>query len=473
MNKRVVKFGGSNLKTASSLRRSAQVAAAYGSPLVVVVSAFFGVTDAIAEGIREALASLEAAEALMEKLRMLHHEVIAAHIFDDKDRLNLHTLIDERLAELEHTLKGIYYIGTVPDFIRDKALSCGERLSSPIITAVLNAAGIRTAEALPEKIGLMTDGRYGNASVDMDACGEAVGNALAGDISYVVPGFYGMTRDGNAAIFGRGGSDYTAAVLARCISAESLDLWKDVDGFLSSDPRINPESTTIRTLSYEEAAELAYFGAKVLHPRTVEPLEDTEIPIRVMNIETFSGTIEPYSTVGPGSKQRQDREEKSGAAGSRKTIKSVASSDDVGIIRIEGPGVGLHPGVLARATGRLDTAGVNISSVITAQTCINFIFRRDDMDKALAVLKAESISGVIGVKAIEDCAMVAAVGAGIRDSVGVGSRVLGALAEKGINVILAQAGASPVAIYLLVRRDDREKAVRAIHQRMESMHEGN
>jgi aspartate kinase/aspartokinase/homoserine dehydrogenase 1 len=174
-----------------------------------------------------------------------------------------------------------------------------------------------------------------------------------------------------------------------------------------------------------------------------------------MNVEKFSGPIEPFSLVGP---------ERIGAADpSASVVKSVASTEDAAIVRLEGPGVGSRPGILARATGRLEAAGLNISSVITAQTCINLLFRRLDLQPALAVLKAESVGGVLAVEGIEDVAIVAAVGSGIRDRIGVAAEVLGALAKAAINVVLAQAGASPVAIYVLVRRRDREAAVRAIH----------
>ncbi len=452
MRKIVVKFGGSNLKTAADVRRSAAVAAAYRRPLVVVVSAFSGVTDSLIRAVEDSVLSLEAGEAAVDQLRSLHAAALEAHLPLGADREGTATLVEARLVELTRLLRGVHYIGAVPDFVRDTVLACGERLSAPIVAAVLRTAGLDADVAMPEEIGLVTDGRFGNASAETGRCEESVSAALGGDRTFVVPGFYGVGGDGKITVFGRGGSDYTAALIARCLGAESLDLWKDVDGFLSCDPRIANDSRTIRELTYAEAAELSYFGAKILHPRTVEPLEDDGIPIRVMNVEKFSGSIAPFTVVGP-------------AVGSAEgpVVKSVASTDDAAVVRLEGPGVGSRPGILARATGRLDAAGVNIMSVITAQTCINLLFRRADLPRALAVLRAESVSGVLAVDALEDLAIVAAVGAGIRDRIGVGAQVLGAVAGAGVNVVLAQAGASPVAVYVLVRAQDREKSVRAIH----------
>ena len=452
MRKIVVKFGGSNLKTAADVRRSAAVAVAYRRPLVIVVSAFSGVTDSLIRAVDDSVLSLEAGDAAVAKLRTLHASAMEAHLSPGKDLEETMSLVEARLTELTRLLRGVHYIGAVPDFVRDAVLATGERLSAPIVAAVLRAAGLEAEVAMPEDIGLVTDGRFGNASADHGTCASSVQEALAADRTFVVPGFYGIGGDGKISVFGRGGSDYTAAVIARCLGAESLDLWKDVDGFLSCDPRIASDSRTIPTLTYAEAAELSYFGAKILHPRTVEPLEDDGIPIRVMNVERFSGLITPFTVVGPAE-----------VTAGGPAVKSIASTADAAIVRLEGPGVGSRPGILARATGRLDSAGVNIMSVITAQTCINLLFRRADLERALAVLRAESVPGVLAVEAVEDLAIVAAVGAGIRDRIGVGAQVLAAVADAGVNVVLAQAGASPVAVYVLVRELEREKSVRAIH----------
>jgi aspartate kinase/aspartokinase/homoserine dehydrogenase 1 len=457
MDKIVVKFGGSNLKTIDDIKRSAKIVKAYKQHIVVVVSAFFGITNTISDAMNEALLSPDEAGKIMQKIRSLHLDVADNCITQLDEKKNLLAIIDARLKELERLLKGIHYIGAVPDFTRDKILSYGERLAAPVIAAILRAEHIDAKEMLPENIGLICDGKYGNASADMETSAPLLKEALTFKETAVVPGFYGVTKDGSCAIFGRGGSDYTAAVIARCVGAASLDLWKDVDGFLSSDPRIVPQSKTIPFLTYAEAAELAYFGAKILHPRTVEPLEDISIPIRVMNVEAMNENIKPFTVVAS---------HQSAAETKSTVIKSVASSDDVGILRIEGPGVGSRPGILAWAAGRLDAAAVNISSVITAQTCINLIFKKADLAKALAVLKADLISGVIAVDAIEDCAMVAAVGSGIRDTIGADALMLKALADAGINVILAQAGASPVAMYVLLKSRDQENAVRSIHSIM-------
>jgi aspartate kinase/aspartokinase/homoserine dehydrogenase 1 len=447
----VVKFGGSNLKSPADVERSARVAAAYTKPLVVVVSALYGVTDMLVQGIEDSILSEHAPAALCTQLETLHESTLRLHIQDEAEIQAVLEVLKERLEQLKKLLIGIHYIGAVPDFTRDQIVSTGERLSAPIIAAILRKAHLPAREILPETMGLLTDGVFGNAAADLAQCAGKLPSILSSDITPVVPGFYGVTKEGKIAIFGRGGSDYTAAVIARSIQAESLDLWKDVNGFLSGDPRIIGDSQTIPYVSYEEAAELSYFGAKVLHPRTVEPLEQDHIPIRVMNVDQFDGTIRPYTIVGP-------------AQDNSMTLKSVAATDTMGIIRLEGPGVGSRPGILARATAGLDAAKINISSVITSQTSINLLFHKKDMPRALAVLRSESVPSVVSVESLEDIAIVAVVGDGLRHRPGLAAQVFGALAEGGINILLTQTGASPVAMYIIVNKEDKAKALKAIHR---------
>jgi aspartokinase len=169
-----------------------------------------------------------------------------------------------------------------------------------------------------------------------------------------------------------------------------------------------------------------------------------------MNVDKFDGTIQPYTIVGP-------------AQETSISLKSVAATEDIGIVRLEGPGVGSRPGILARATTGLDAAGINISSVITSQTSINLLFKKKDLPRALAVLRSESVPSVVSVESMEDIAIIAVVGDGLRHKQGLAAQVFGALADAGINIVLTQAGASPVAMYIIVKKEDKAKALTAIH----------
>lgn len=461
MKKIVVKFGGSNLRQPQDIDRVVNVVQSYQRPLVLVVSAFFGITNALVACVKAAKEGAGTAAALAESqdytqtLRRLKKEIVEANISDPEHRVRTEKALAVRLDQLDRYLTGIHCIGDVPTFVNDAILSYGERLSSLLVTEVLKSRGIAAREALPEDIGLITDGVFGNAACDFDASAASVAQALSGDGIIVVPGFYGVDRDGKTTLFGRGGSDYSAASIACCISAESLDVWKDVDGFLSADPGTVSAPRSIAQLNYLEAAELSYFGAKILHPRTVEPLFDRDISIRILNITRPERGLLPYTIIDGQRKVTRD------------VVKSVTSTEDVAILKLHGPGVGFKPGILAQVTNTLDQHGINIKSVLTAQTAINILVARDHLDEGYAALVEHHLAGVVEVSRNDAVAIVAVVGDGVLDTSDVGSaiasRALSAALAGGVRVCLAAAGASEVAAYMLVHEDDRKLALRAVH----------
>ncbi len=462
MKKIVVKFGGSNLRRPEDIDRVVNVVQTYERPLVLVVSAFFGITNALIACVQAAKEGAGTLSALAESrdytltLRALKKEILEANIADPVLRSRAEAALGARLDQLERFLTGIHYIGDVPDFVNDVILSYGERLSSLLLTEVLQSRGIIAREALPEDIGLFTDGVFGNSACDFDASTGPVSAALAGDGVVVVPGFYGVSRDGKTTLFGRGGSDYSAASIARCIGAESLDVWKDVDGFLSADPGAVASPHTIAKLHYLEAAELSYFGAKILHPRTIEPLFDQGIPIRILNITRPDLGLHAFTIIDDERTVTRD------------VVKSVSSSDDVAILKLHGPGVGFKSGILAEVTSALDSAGINIKSVLTAQTAINVLLAREHLDAAYETLVAHHMAGVVEVSRNDAVAIVAVVGDGVLDASNAGSaiasRALSAALAGGVRVTLAAAGASEVAAYMLVDRNDRRLALGLIHK---------
>ncbi|MDL2358577.1 MAG: aspartate kinase [Pseudomonadota bacterium] len=461
MKKIVVKFGGSNLRRPEDIDRVVNVVQSYQRPLVLVVSAFFGITNALVACVQAAKEGAGTLSALAESrdytltLRAMKKEILDANIADPLQRNRAEAALNARLDQLERFLTGIHYIGDVPDFVNDVILSYGERLSSLLLTAVLQSRGIAAREALPEDIGLISDGVFGNAACDFAASIDPVSTALAGDGVVVVPGFYGVSGDGKTTLFGRGGSDYSAASIARCIGAESLDVWKDVDGFLSADPGAVASPHSIAKLHYLEAAELSYFGAKILHPRTIEPLFDQAIPIRILNITRPDLGLHAFTIIDGERTVTHD------------VVKSVSSSDDVAILKLHGPGVGFKSGILAEVTAALDRNGINIKSVLTAQTAINVLLAREHLDAAYETLVAHHMAGVVEVSRNDAVAIVAVVGDGVLDAANAGSaiasRALSAALAGGVRVTLAAAGASEVAAYMLVDRNDRRLALRLIH----------
>ncbi|WP_295749228.1 aspartate kinase [Undibacterium sp.] len=461
MKKIVVKFGGSNLRRPQDIDRIVNVVQTYKRPLVLVVSAFFGVTNELVACVQAAKEGAGTAAALAESqsytqgLRALKKQIVAANISDTAQRARTEAALAVRLDQLDRYLTGIHCIGAVPSFVNDAILSYGERLSSLLLTEVLLSRGIAAREALPEEIGLITDGVFGNAACDFELSAAKVAKALAGDGVIVVPGFYGVDQNGKTTLFGRGGSDYSAASIAACLGAESLDVWKDVDGFLSADPGTVSAPRSIAQLNYLEAAELSYFGAKILHPRTVEPLFDRDIPIRILNITRPERGLQPYTIIDDQRRVTHD------------VVKSVTSTEDVAILKLHGPGVGFKPGILAQVTNTLDQHGINIKSVLTAQTAINLLVARDQLDAAYAALVEHHLAGVVEVSRNAAVAIVAVVGDGVLDASDVGSaiasRALSAALAGGVRVCLAAAGASEVAAYMLVHEEDRKLALQAVH----------
>ncbi|HEY5509865.1 MAG TPA: aspartate kinase [Prolixibacteraceae bacterium] len=451
MPKIVVKFGGSNLRSEEEINHIINVVKNYNQPLIVVVSALFGVTNFLVDALEKTRLDESVAENTIQYLFDLKIGPLNHFIEDESLRNETIHSIREQLDDLKKFLHGIALTGDASKALEDHVLSYGERLSAIFLNGILNSQGIESKAIFPETIGLITDGEFGNATADFLLATNRVRESLNQDLVYVVPGFYGVSQDQKTTLFGRGGSDYSAAAIARCVGASSLDIWKDVNGFLSSDPKIVGNPVLIERLSYNEAAELAYFGAKILHPRTVEPLTDPRIAIRIFNIYGDLDVTKPLTVIS---------REKSVQSG---VVKSVTYSDDFGLLKLKGPGVGLKPGILAKVTTALHNAGINISSVLTSQISINILLSKKDLQNAFAVVSAIELSAVGKLQIEDDISVVAAVGHGITDNYGIAARIFTALASEGINVMMSCSGASPIVSYYLVRLSDRTPAVRAIH----------
>ncbi|MCE1199327.1 MAG: aspartate kinase [Marinilabiliales bacterium] len=451
MPKIVVKFGGSNLRDKEEIGRILEVIRNYDQPLVIVVSAFFGVTNFLIQALEQARHDESVAKSSVDYLHNLKMELIPSFIQDQQLLEETESLLKQQLDELGKYLQGIALTGDASKALEDLVLSYGERLSAVFLNGILKSSGMKSELAFPENVGLITDGEYGNATADFALSENKVQQALSGEHHYVLPGYYGVSPQGRVTLFGRGGGDYAAAAFARCIHAKSLDIWKDVNGFLSSDPKMVANPVLIEQLSYNEAAELAYFGAKILHPRTVEPLTFPRIPVRIFNIYGSLDINHPLTIIS---------KEKSVHQG---VIKSVTFSDQFGLLKLKGPGVGIKPGILAKVTTALHHAGINISSVLTSQIAINILLARKDLNRAYDVVSTIELSAVGKLQIEEDISVVATVGHGITDNYGVAARIFAALAAHGINVVMSCSGASPIVSYYLVKSEDRSAAVQAIH----------
>lgn len=265
----------------------------------------------------------------------------------------------------------------------------------------------------------------------------------------MVTGFFGQTREGEPITFGRGGTDYSAAVIASALYAERLEIWKDVDGFLSGAPDMVPDGRLLTSLSYDEAAELSYFGAKILHPRTVEPLLEKSIPIVIRN------TFQPQGVgtwIGPDRHVSED------------VVKSVTFDRNVAMIRVHGADVGYTVGLLSSLVAHLSELGINIRSVMTAQTCINILLDRGSLNEGFHHVQNMPKNGIDLIESIENIGLVAIVGEGLSSAREPLSRAITALTRNGNHIEMIVSGASKIAAYFIVREDQLEESVQAVHR---------
>ncbi len=442
----VVKFGGSVLGCKEDFGRIIRVIRNYREPVVIVVSAFKGVSQFLSDSLERAPGDDKTARKVTDYLEDLNQALLDAIITDEALCNNIHGSIKSVLSELHQYLLGISLTGDASPALKDHVLSYGEKLSALLLKGILMNAGLSSEVIYPESLGLITDGEYSAASVDFVESLSNVKKVLSRNLNYIIPGSYGISKQGKITLFGKNGSDYLAASIARCIGARSVDIWKNAGGFLSADPELVNNPVKLNLLTYNEAAEIAYFGKKILHPRTVEPLIDSHIPIRIYNLNESLDVEKPDSIVN------------SEKIVTGEIVKSVAYSDDFGILKLKGPGVGINPGILAKETTALYSAGINIISVLTSQISINILLDRLDLERAYSVVSNIELSAVVDSEVSDDIAVVAVVGNGLAENYGVASRIYKALALRKINVMMSCSGASPIVSYFIVKNTERGRS---------------
>jgi aspartate kinase/aspartokinase/homoserine dehydrogenase 1 len=355
-----------------------------------------------------------------------------------------YVLYTEQLVSL---LKGISLIGDYSSSLKDQVISYAEKLSAEILKAKLAKTGrINSFVLCPEDIELQATADFGNATL-LSVNHEKLSRFGTG--LFIVPGSYGITSNGKVARTGKTAADYTSAFLVAELGVNRLDLWGLDSEFLRADPNIIESPGKIALLTYSEASELAYFDHYSFHPRTVEPLDPLHIPIVVLDSET------PDANIGTTISSEAYIE--------KNVVKAVACSDDISLIKLDGPGVGLKPGILARVTNCLNEASINIKSVITSQISINLILERATGEKALKAIKNLGFTSVKNISLVQDVSLIGIIGHGMQESYGVSSKIFSAVAENKINVLLSGSGASNLVSYLIVKSSDKEKSVKQIY----------
>lgn len=459
MSKRIVmKFGGSSVGNPDAIRQATSLMrAAYdeGNEVVVVVSAMKGVTDMLINGARNAVAGdVQAVEQAKQALWQKHVDAVEA-LFSQSTHQVLGN-IEAELSRFTNLVLATSVLGEVTTRAMDFISSLGERFSAQLVAAYLSAA-YGPAEAIIANEIVVTDRNFGNANPLLDATGERararILPLLAAGTIPVVTGFMGATEEGVVTTLGRGGSDYTAAILGHALDADEIWIWSDVDGVLTADPRIVPDAHPIDKLSYQEAAEMAYFGAKVLHPKTVRPAVKKGIPIRMLNTfnPSYPGTwISKTSTGSP--------------------VKAVTSFVNVAEVTVAGSGMLGVPGVSARLFSAVAKIGVNvlmISQASSEQSICSVVLEKESQDVVRALeqeFEREQHYGDIDrITCKTGVVIIAVVGAAMRGQYGIAGKLFTALGNHKINVLTIAQGSSEYNISLIVEQKDAKRAIQVIH----------
>jgi aspartate kinase len=458
----VMKFGGTAINSANKVIHVANLIKSQkqkeSNDIVGVVSAVRGMTDgilSISDNIKRG--DKTSIEDFINYARDIHTTIIDQAIADKKIKNEAEFVIVKLLDELQDILGGIMLLAEITPRSLDYLMSFGERLSTPIVSFVLRDIGLRSAYLTGKEVGILTDSNFGEARPLMDTTKLRVVHKieplLKDNVIPVITGFIGADQNGNITTIGRGGSDYTASIIAASINANEVWLWSDVDGLMTADPKIVKEAKVLREVSFAEAMEMALFGAKYMHPRALEPVIDTKIPIRIRN--TFNvkdeGTVISQNT----------------SKASQKIVKSITAIRHTALIDVSGGGMVGAPGTAAKIFDVLAKNSVNIMMISQSpsESSISMVVRKSDLDKATTTLDLNLLGKVIKqVNVNDDVAVIAVVGSGMRGIKGVAAKVFGAVAKRNINVIMIAQGSSELNLAFVVNDRDCDQAVRTLHE---------
>jgi aspartate kinase len=457
-----MKFGGTSVGSPEAIANVVDIVKATceaGDRVIVVVSAMSGVTDQLLASVKMASSGNKWGYlSIAEELRARHEDALNTLIPPGELRENATAQVKSLLGEFTEICHAISILGEQTARVSDTIVSYGERLSSRIVAAVLESKSVRSS-AFDAGEFLITDNNYQQAAPLWDECRALVESkllpVLEKGIVPVITGFIGATKSGAITTLGRGGSDYSGAIFAAAANSDELIIWTDVDGVMTTDPRVDKRARVLPYVSYQEVGELAFYGAKVLHPKTVQPVLDQGIPIWVRN--TFNPTF-PGTLIGANGQP------------SVTIIKAVTSIKNVSLLTVSGKGMIGVPGIAGRTFLAAASAGANILMISQSSSEQSFCFlvtniSADDVKRSIeAQLSAEiARRDVDRVDIRSDVVVITAVGAGMSGTPGVAGRVFTTMGNNGINVIAIAQGSSECSISFVVSQQDLERAVIALH----------
>jgi aspartate kinase len=457
-----MKFGNASLADAQAISRSVAIMSEYivkGHKLIVVVSALPKVTDELVSICEKAVdGNIEITNEFVER-QTKHHLGIAKQCIHDPNILaKVVGELEEISTEMHEILTSIARLRELTPRSKDFVLSFGERLSAPIVCGAAAETGLKSEWLTGSEAGITTDDNFGEANPLMEITVRKtkakLEPMLKEGILPIVTGYAAASPHDVTTTLGRGGSDYTATLIGASLDADEVMIWKDVEGLMTADPKIEPNAKLLPRISYAEASEMAYFGAKAIHPRALQPVMEKEIPVRIRS---------SFDTTTEGTLVEGDRKVKTGAI-----VKAVTLVNKVAMISISGAEMVGQPGVAAKVFKVLGDAGINILMISqgSSEAGISFAIPREKLQQAKHTLGM----GLIGTEFTknllteDDVCIVAAVGAGMKGAPGVAARVFRAVAEKNVNVRMIAQGSSELNISFLVAEKDGPRTIQALHE---------
>ncbi len=453
---KILKFGGSSLADTDRLARVVEIIKAQqeNEKTAVVVSAFGKVTDQLIAAARQASEGNGHYVTIEQELEQRHLQIIRK-LISSKHQSGIITDMFATLNDLHDVLHGVYLVREISPRVLDFVMSFGERLSAFILSRVLNEQHIKS-EFLDARKVIKSNERFGSALVQMETTTRLIRKYFEQhkDLQ-VITGFIASTPQNETTTLGRSGSDFTASIFGAALKAREIQIWTDVDGFLTADPRKVPQAFTISSLSYDEAMELSHFGAHVVHPSTMQPALDNKIPIRVKN------TLNPAA---PGTLIHQK------SNGSGWLIKGLSSIDEVALISVIGSGMLGETGIAGRIFSALARNQINIILITQASSehSVCFAVRPEEaaaaksaLEEALRLQLIERRVNKITVE--KNLALIAVVGEHMRRTKGIAGRVFSALGDHDVNIVAIAQGSSELNISMAVKKNELSRALQAIH----------
>ena len=449
---KVLKFGGTSVGSTENIKKVGNILNNQEQACAVVVSAFGGVTDQIIHTAHMACERNPAFRDEVATIRERHYQAVD-ELLDGERKTFTHKEIESLLDEFQDVLQGVYQLQDLSDKTLDFLLSFGERLSATLIARYVDGAQFMDSRKL-----ILTDSKFGGATVQFDETNRQIQEQLK-EIKKVtlLPGFIAHDHQGRTTTLGRGGSDYTAAIVAAAVQADVLEIWTDVNGFMTADPRIVPKAYPVDCMSYEEAMELSHFGAKVIYTPTLTPAYKGSVPIRVKN--TFNPG-EPGTLIAKETRCNQNE-----------LIKGISSIDEISLITVKGVGMVGKTGTSARVFNSLAKHDVNVILITQASSemTITFAVSPSHTDTAVEALQNEFEMEIVhrkevDIEVLSDLSIIAIVGEGMRHTPGISAILFRALGRNGISVIATAQGSSELNISVVIEHGSLKKALNVIHE---------